>query len=41
MLILRELITNREIKNTAFADDATFMLDGSQKNFFNVNKSIK
>ena len=24
---------NREIKNTAFADDATFMLDGSHKTF--------
>ena len=30
---------NREIKNTAFADDATFMLDGSQKTFLTlINK---
>ena len=27
---------NREIKNTAFADDATFMLDESQKTFFTL-----
>ena len=30
---------NREIKNTAFADDATFMLDGSQTTFLTlINK---
>ena len=31
---------NREIKNTAFADDATFILDGSRNSFINLIDKI-
>jgi hypothetical protein len=31
---------NREIKNTAFADDATFMLDGSHKTFSSLIRKL-
>ena len=31
---------NREIKNTAFADDATFMMDGSKKTFTTLINKI-